>query len=124
MSIEKIVFDKEYEGPVDAFVDWIAGGNFDGYLYKTSLRFTQAESKVVLTTKIIDQSKFDDRNAHDQDAVGTFSVTDKSAIVCQFGDFEMRGSVVGKEHEFIAFSCWRNKDRANAYSTVYKLTEG
>lgn len=123
MSIERIVFDKVYEGPIDAFVDWIAGGNFDGYLYKTSLRFSQAESKVVLTTKIIDQSKYDDRNAHDQDSVGTYTVTDKRAIVCQFGDFEMRGMVVGKEHEFIAFSCWRNKDRANAYSTVYRLAE-
>ncbi|WP_343672802.1 hypothetical protein [Chitinophaga sp.] len=120
MSIEKIVFDKVYEGPVDADIDWVAGGNFDGYIYKTTLRFTEEKNKVVLTTKIIDQSRYDGKE-FDKDAIGTFSVSDKRAIVCEFPGFDMRGRFLGENGEFIAFSIWHNKNRDGSYSRVYKL---
>ncbi|WP_343691823.1 hypothetical protein [Chitinophaga sp.] len=122
MSIEKIAFDKVYEGPVDARIDWVAGGNFDGYIYKTSLRFTEEKSEVVLTTRIIDQSSFDGIE-FDEDLIGKFEFSDKRAIVCQFPNFDMRGSLLGENNEFIAFSIWHNKNREKTYSRVYKLNE-
>ena len=122
MSIEKIAFDKVYEGPVDARIDWVAGGNFDGYIYKTSLRFTEEKNEVVLTTRIIDQSSFDGIE-FDEDLIGKFEFSDKRAIVCQFPNFDMRGSLLGENNEFIAFSIWHNKNREKTYSRVYKLNE-
>ncbi|WPQ60489.1 hypothetical protein SIO70_19255 [Chitinophaga sancti] len=121
MSIEKIVFDKAYDGPIDADIDWVAGGNFDGYIYKTTLRFTEEKNEVVLTTKIVDQSRYDGEE-FDTNDIGTFSVSDKRAIVCQFPGFDMRGRFLGENCEFIAFSIWYNKDRTRTYSKVYTLT--
>ncbi len=39
MEIEKLRYNIDYKGGLVAIVDWIAGGNFDGYLYKTSLEY-------------------------------------------------------------------------------------
>lgn len=122
MSIEKIAFDKVYEGPMDACIDWIAGGNFDGYIYKTSLKFTAEKHEVVLTTRIIDQSRFDGIE-FDEDLIGRFEFSDKRAIVCQFPNFDMRGRLLGENNEFIAFSIWHNKNRDKSFSRVYKLAE-
>lgn len=43
-------FNRLYEtGPTAPFVDWVAGGNFDGYIQKKSLRFIASENRVIIT---------------------------------------------------------------------------
>ncbi|MCU7617186.1 hypothetical protein NZ698_08250 [Chryseobacterium sp. PBS4-4] len=103
MEIEKLKYDHNYLGALNARVNWIAGGNFDGYIYRVHLRFLKENNKVIKTIKIVDDSRYDDK-AYDKDVHGTFSETDKGTISCKFENFEMRGKILGGKNEFIVFS--------------------
>ena len=103
MEIEKLRYNIDYKGGLVASVDWIAGGNFDGYLYKTSLRFLIENNTVIKTRVIIDKSRYDDE-IYTQEELGTYSETSKATITCIFDNYKMRGKILGEKNQFIAFS--------------------
>ena len=94
-------FDKEYEqGATAPYVDWVAGGNFDGYIQKKSIIFIEAKNQVIIKNTVIDQSRYDG-NAINSEMSGVFKYTDKDTITVTFDKFEMRGKILG---EYIVFS--------------------
>jgi len=103
MEIEKLQYDVDYKGSLHASVDWIAGGNFDGYIYRSCLRFLKENNRVIKTIKIVDDSHYDDK-VYTEEIYGTFSETDKGTITCVFPDFKMRGKILGEKNQYIAFS--------------------
>ena len=46
-------FNSEYLGPYTTIMDWVAGGNFDGYVFRNTLKFIEQDQKVILRTEII-----------------------------------------------------------------------
>jgi hypothetical protein len=96
-------YNRDYLGPLSARVDWVAGGNFDGYLYQQSLRFARRGSVAWLRTKIVDASRYDDV-ATDSVIEGEYACTDHGTITCTFGSTRMRGVLLGKGLKTIAFS--------------------
>jgi hypothetical protein len=103
MEIEKLRYDQDYKGSLTASIDWIAGGNFDGYIYRVHLRFLKDGNRVIKAVKIVDDSRYDDE-AYMEENYGTFSETDKGTITCVFPNFEMRGKILGEANQYIAFS--------------------
>jgi hypothetical protein len=103
MEIEKLQYDVDYKGALIASVDWIAGGNFDGYVYRVCLRFIKENNRVIKAIKIVDDSHYDDK-AYGKENYGTFSETDKGTITCVFPNFRMRGKILGDKNQYIAFS--------------------
>ena len=96
-------FDLIYEeGPTAPFVDWVAGGNFDGYIQKKSLKFIESNNQVLLEVNILDQSRFDGQ-AINSETLGKFEYTDKDTITVKYADIEMRGKILGGKREFIVF---------------------
>ena len=94
-------FDKEYEeGATAPFVDWVAGGNFDGYIHKKSIKFIETNNQVIIKHTVLDQSSYDG-NATNSETVGKFEYTDKDTITEKF---EMRGKILGSQNEYIVFS--------------------
>ena len=109
-------FDLEYEqGPTAPFVDWVAGGNFDGYIQKKSLRFIESNNQVLIKETILDQSRFDGE-AKNSETFGKFEYTDKDTITIRYADIEMRGKILGENREFIVFDIFSQNIKE-----VYKL---
>jgi hypothetical protein len=103
MELEKLFYDRDYEGQLLTQVDWIAGGNFDGYILRKYLRFSKADNMVTRITKVIDNSRYDGI-IESTELKGTFSETDKATITCRFENIEMRGKILGDKNQYIAFS--------------------
>lgn len=96
-------FDLEYkEGPTAPYVDWVAGGNFDGYIQTKSLKFIESNNQVLIKETILDQSRFDGK-AINSEIFGKFEYTDKDTITVKYADIEMRGKILGVNREFIVF---------------------
>lgn len=118
MNIPK--YDIEYyEGISASYIDWIAGGNFDGYLVQKSLQFTELDNKVKLYTKVIDKTRYDD-DVNDSFITGSFEQTDKDTITLTFENFQMRGIILGENEEILAFDIWHPTIKR---TEVYKLKE-
>ena len=99
----KPIFNKEYnQGPTVGWMDWVAGGNFDGYVQQKSILFKES-NEVVIKTIILDQSRYDG-NAQDSEITGTFEYTDKDTITIKYDELTMFGKVLGENQEFIVFS--------------------
>jgi hypothetical protein len=128
LEIDDDIFNPNYEieygvdyetGTMVGFIDWIAGGNFDGYLYKKALNFSKTGNKVILTSKIIDQSHYDGHK-EDVQIVGKYKYTDKVTITCIFDSFEMRGKLLGKNNQYIAFSIFNHDSQGTSREECYK----
>ncbi|MCU0440268.1 MAG: hypothetical protein MUC49_20450 [Raineya sp.] len=120
MEIDKLHFDKFYESGISASIDWIAGGNFDGYIYQMLLKFSKEDRLVTLFFKVLDKSRYDDE-INDSQIQGEFSIDQQhAAIICVFENFEMRGSILGNNNEYIAFSVLYSESRYNT-EVCYKL---
>jgi hypothetical protein len=120
METEKIYWDRAYEGPLNASIDWVAGGNFDGYVYRITLRFVAEGRKVIRTKSILDQSRYDGHVASDE-SIGTFSDTDKATLTCFFDTFQMRGKLLGERNQFIAFDIWPANRDLDRWTECYEL---
>jgi len=97
-------FKTEYkQGPKAGFIDWIAGGNFDGFILQKSIEFIEENMQVVMRTKILDQSCYD---GHEQDSecLGTFEYSNNNTITVTYKTIELRGKILGENREYIAFS--------------------
>jgi hypothetical protein len=107
MTMGKLQYDVDYKGELMARIDWVAGGNFDGYLYRVHLRFLKENNTVIRAIKIVDDSRYDD-DAYKEEKYeyGTYSEADERAITCVFPNFEMRGRVLGEINQYIAFSVY------------------
>jgi hypothetical protein len=117
MRIQKLRYDVDYKGLLGARIDWVGGGNFDGYIYRVCLRFLKENNRVVRTIKIVDDSRYDGE-AYTAENYGTFSETDKATITCIFPEFQMRGKILGERNQYIAFSIFtpqRNIDVVECY---------
>ncbi len=108
-----------YEGITAPFIDWIAGGNFDGYLVQKSLLFRELDKKVELHTKVIDQTRYDGK-IKDSAIIGSFEQSDKDTITLTFDHFQMRGVLLGENKEMIAFDSWHPTIKR---TEVYKMKE-
>lgn len=96
-------FEIPYQTGLTASVDWVAGGNFDGYIYQKSLTFFSENNKVVWQKNIIDQSKHDNK-LENSALTGTFEFSDHGTITCYFSSFTMRGVCLGDQHQYLVFS--------------------
>ena len=97
-------FDTEYEeGATAPFVDWVAGGNFDGYLLKKSMKFTESNNQVLIKHTVLDQSRYDGI-ATNSEILGEFEYTDKDTITVKYQEVKMRGKILGDQNEYIVFS--------------------
>ena len=103
MEFEEPNYDVEYLGGISASVDWVAGGNFDGYVYKNSLKFIKENQQVILQTEILDKSRYDEE-IQSGEIIGNFGFSDHKTITCIFGERRMRGKILGQKKEYIAFS--------------------
>ena len=112
-------FETEYlQGPTTGFVDWVAGGNFDGYIQQKSIRFVEPK-EVIVKIKVLDQSRYDG-NAQNSEIKGEFRYTDKDTLTIKYGNIEMRGKILGSNREYIVFSV-SNSLAENGGNEVYKL---
>lgn len=102
------VYEKNYRSGICASIDWVAGGNYDGYIYEKSLIFIRESKKVIMKTKILDDSRYDGV-INDGEVVGSYSFTDHNTITCYFGEIRMRGKVLGINNEYIAFSIFHQR---------------
>lgn len=103
MDEPELEFDTDYVCGPFSRVDWVAGGNFDGYVYQKVLRFREEGQVVHYLYRILDQSYYDD-HTDDQLIRGTFAYTDHRTITCTFPGFSMRGKLISPEGRYIAFS--------------------
>ncbi|KOY84310.1 hypothetical protein AD998_21740 [bacterium 336/3] len=118
MNVPK--YDIEYfEGITAPYIDWVGGGNFDGYLVLKSLIFKQLNKKVELHTKVVDKTRYDGK-IEDSVLIGTFEQSDKDTITLIFEHFQMRGKILGKNEEMIVFDIWHT---ATKRTEVYKIKE-
>lgn len=109
MKIENLSYNTLYEGNFDARIDWVAGGNFDGYVTQTYLYFIEEDSTVIWRRTVLDQSRYDGE-AKNIELHGKFRETDKKTLTCTFKEFEIRGKILGNNHELIAFAYWEPID--------------
>lgn len=115
-----IKYDSEYfEGITAPYIDWVAGGNFDGYLIQKSLIFRELDSKVELHSKVINAKRYDG-NVSDTVLTGHYLETEKGTLKLSFADFEMRGKILSDNEDIIAFSVWGKTLKKNE---VYKINE-
>lgn len=104
--IAGLVYNADYEGLLGASIDWVAGGNFDGYIHKTILRFYE-DGRVLRTFKIIDQSRYDGL-IENSDRMGSFRATDTGTFTCSFDTYSMRGRILGDKNQYLAFSIFEH----------------
>ncbi len=117
--LQRIQQDQEYLGPLLCLVDWVAGGNFDGYVYQQRLRFLGDGQTVTLTTTIVDDSRYDG-NRTGSSVNGRYLAGDHGTILCNFDGLSMRGVVLGKANELLVFtSTLAGKPTGN--STCFRL---
>lgn len=103
-TMTKPHFRKIYkQGPIAGFIDWIAGGNFDGYIIQRSIQFIEKDNQVCIKSKVLNQSSYDGY-VKDFETYGVFEYTSKNTITVRYNDIEMRGKILGNNREFIAFS--------------------
>lgn len=101
--MEKLEYDIDYLCGPFTTVDWVAGGNFDGYVYRKVLRF-RAEGRLVhMHFRMLDQSRYDGET-EDQTIRGTFAYTDHDTLTCTFPGFSLRGVILGDQNQYLAFS--------------------
>ena len=120
MEIAKLVFNVDYKGSLFASVDWIAGGNFDGYIIRNSIRFIKENNIVIRTQTVVDKSRYDD-DINSSEISGTYFESGHATISCVFEKFEMRGKILGDKNQFIAFSLYsreNNISRTECYELV------
>jgi hypothetical protein len=122
-KMDKLRLETEYETGILACIDWVAGGNFDGYLYRITLLFQ--ETKVVKMKKImVDQSSYDDSTEETElESIGSYATTDHGIITCTFEKFEMRGVFLGTDSEYLAFS-YKGAHFPPFYAECFKLKLG
>lgn len=112
-------FDKVYiQGPTAGFVDWVAGGNFDGYIQQKSIQFNGSK-EVIIKIIILDQSRYDG-NVQNSEVKGVFRHTDKNALTIKLENIEMLGKVLGDNGEYIVFSVFHFPSNTG-WNEVYKL---
>lgn len=80
--MEKLKLEETYEGGLSASIDWVAGGNFDGYVYRKTLRFSE-HNIVRMNTIILDQSRYDGE-ADNAEMIGHHEASDHKTITCTF----------------------------------------
>jgi hypothetical protein len=100
--INHLKLEEDYIGGVSAEVDWVAGGNFDGYVFKRILRFSK-NNMVKMTTIILDHSRYD-RDITDFEVTGKYEETDHNTITCYVGLRQMRGVNLGDQGKYLTFS--------------------
>ncbi|MFN8395019.1 MAG: hypothetical protein U0176_10260 [Bacteroidia bacterium] len=118
--MNRLRFGKNYLGGLKASVDWVAGGNFDGYVYRFRMRFENGNGVVTLEKEVLDKSRYDDE-VRPLRLVGEYFETDHSTITCRFPDFSMRGVVTGDRGQYLAFSASRGND---SWTECYQLEKG
>lgn len=120
-DMKRLKFNIEYEEGLSApYIDWVGGGNFDGYIIRKYLLFYENDNQVKLTTKIINQSNYGN-DLIDSFIIGKFHYSDKETITIEFENFQMRGKILGRQDEFIAFSIWDTQHLNK--NEVYELIE-
>jgi len=119
--MENLIFDTDYESGISAVIDWVGGGNFDGYIYKSKLRFYQENNLVVMNTQILESSRYDGI-IEDKEIRGRYEWTDHKTITCFFGEIKMRGKFLGANNQFIAFSTKHSKS-SSSISKCYELSK-
>ena len=118
MKIPK--YNTEYfEGKTAPYIDWVGGGNFDGYLIQKILKFREEDNKVELHTRVINKIRYDG-TVEDSVINGTYKQTEKDTLTLVFDNFEMRGKILGENDEIIAFSVW---SKLVNKTEVYKINE-
>lgn len=119
-SIERLVRDEWYQSGLMASVDWVAGGNFDGYIYRKLLKFQSNSNIVELKHEIVESrgEYYGNKNT----IIGSYSSSYKGSISVSFDDFSMNGFVLGKKNEFIAFDYMRDRLQL-PLKEAYKLKE-
>jgi hypothetical protein len=112
MELQKLKLDRDYISGLDASVDWVAGGNFDGYVYRFRLRFSSNNNIVTMEKIVLDQSRYDG-SVTPEVMYGVYKETDHATITCVFEDFEMRMKILGNSDQFLAFSAMTDtRDRS------------
>lgn len=120
-KMSEIKYDTEYfEGITAPYIDWVGGGNFDGYLIQKSLVFKEHDKNVELHTKVVNAKRYDG-SIFDSVLIGNYRQTDKETITLTFVNFEMRGEILGDHDEIIAFSVWCKKTLNR--NEVYKFKQ-
>ena len=115
----KPIFDREYsQGPTAGWVDWVAGGNFDGYVEQKSIIFKESK-EVIIKTVILDQSRYDG-NVDDSELAGIFEYTDKDTITINCDQIVMLGKILGENQEFLVFSVSHTQSESG-WNETYKL---
>lgn len=115
-----IKYDSEYfEGVTAPHIDWIAGGNFDGYLIQKSLIFRELDHKVELHSKVINAQRYDG-NVSDTVLTGHYRETENETLSLSFDNFKMLGKILGDNNDIMAFSVWGETLKKNE---VYKINE-
>ncbi len=116
----KVKIGKKYVGSLSASIDWVAGGNFDGYVYRSTLQFYE-DGQVDKRIVVLHQAHYDGTK-QDIFSTGQFEYTDHETITCTFGTMKMRGKVLGEDGRFIAFSLMYPEQKYPV-SEVYELKE-
>ena len=114
-------YNVEYECGAQASIDWVAGGNFDGYIFKKSILFKKDSNQAIIKTHIIDQGRYDGKKS-DSEVLGVYEFTDKDTISLKYNDFTMRGKILGNEKELIAFSVYHPLIKSEV-SEVYQIAQ-
>lgn len=108
--IEKIQFGKAYKSSPKAFTDLHAGGLFFCVPYEEIITFFQ-DGKVELKRSVIETFRPMD-GPSEIDAInnfnrkGTFKLSDRKYIVCEFEDFSMVGLPLDINQDILAFHCY------------------
>lgn len=113
-------YNKKYQtGLIAPHIDWVAGGNFDGYVIQKSLIFFEEGQIVELSIEIIDQSRYDG-NKEAAVIQGTFEFTDKDTLTLHFSSENYRGKILGPHQNLLAFAITSEKSVRNE---VYELNQ-
>ncbi len=116
----KPYFDIAYEtGATAPYVDWVAGGNFDGYIHKKTIQFIESSNQVIVKYIVLDKSRYDG-DVNDSEIFGKFEYTDKDTITIEYGEIKMRGKILGEKKEFIVFDLLR-PSMDFVYHEVYQI---
>ena len=103
MSKTKPQFNRNYEcGPL-ASIDWVAGGNFDGFVYTKSMMFQEDSKEVIIRTFVLNQDKYDGQR-RDTEIIGQYEFTDKDTLTVTYNKVKMRGKILRNGTEYIVFT--------------------
>lgn len=114
-SLERLILDRWYKSGFKASVDWVAGGNFDGYLTIRYLKFLSNSDEVEMKIERVCGRGYElgtiDRS------IGKYGASYKGSIFISFENLKMNGYVLGDLNEFLAFE-------SNYSEMKYRFTEG